>query len=290
MSSADLSVSVLAHRGGGALRAYLGVSGYFFKGVQMLRSMRDLKLYTIGATDGEIGHVSDFFFDGRSWVIRYLVIETGSWLLSRKVLLSPYALMDADWMHKRLPVRITREQVKNSPDVDTDRPVSRQHEIDHATYYGYPGYWAGEGLWGNGLHVPILPPDMGVVNAQERDDNPNLRSCKAVLGYTLHAIDGDIGHVQDMLVDEDSWAIRYLVVQTSSWWLNHQVLIAPNWFTDISWDTSTVSVDVTRQAVKDSPSFDSTSVLNRHTEDALHQHYGRIIDRHTNPLRKEDRM
>lgn len=107
----------------------------------MLRSMHEFKSYTIGATDGEIGHVSDFFFEDRGWIIRYLVVETGSWLLSRKVLLSPFSLMEADWMHKRLPTRITREQVKNSPDIDTHMPVSRQHEIQTANYYGYPYYY-----------------------------------------------------------------------------------------------------------------------------------------------------
>ena len=241
----------------------------------MLRSMSELKLYTIGATDGEIGHVSDFFFDGRAWVIRYLVVETGSWLLSRKVLLSPYALLEADWLHKRLPVRITREQVKNSPDIDTERPVSRQHEIDYANFYNYPQYWAGHGLWGNGLYVPSMPIAQTLVNKEDRDDDPNLRSCGAVLGYSVQATDGEIGHIKGMLVDEDNWAIRYLVVETSSWWMNHQVLVAPNWFTDISWEQSTVGVALTRQAIKDSPRFDSTNELNRQDEIALHKYYGR---------------
>ena len=111
----------------------------------MLRSMQDLKNYTIGATDGEIGHVTDFFFDDEDWVIRYLVVETSSWLMTRKVLISPYSLLEADWLHKRLPVRINRDQVRNSPDIDTDKPVSRQQEMRYADFYGYPYYWGGMG-------------------------------------------------------------------------------------------------------------------------------------------------
>jgi hypothetical protein len=220
------------------------------KGITMLRSMQELKNYTIGATDGEIGHVTDFFFDDASWVVRYLVVDTGSWLTSRKVLISPYSLMRPDWMHKRLPVRINRDQVKNSPDIDTDKPVSRQHEMSYADYYGYPYYWGAQ-------------------------DDPHLRSCNAVIGYHLHARDGDIGHVQGMLVDEGTWALRYLVVETSTWWGGHQVLISPNWIESISWAEATVSVNLIRQAVKASPRFDSAAELNRGHEIELYGHYQR---------------
>ncbi|MBK7000069.1 MAG: PRC-barrel domain containing protein [Rhodoferax sp.] len=262
----------------------------------MLRSMLDLKKYTIGATDAEVGHVRDFFFDDQAWTIRYLVVETGSWLLSRRVLLSPFSLMDADWMHKRLPVSITCEQVKNSPDIDTQQPVSRQHETQHSDYYGYPYYWGGAGIWGDGLDVPMLR-SRDSNGSRSNDDatekereipihtsafapdagDPHLRSCEAVIGYQIHASDGEIGHVQSMLVDEESWAIRYLVVETGNWWLGHQVLIAPDWLTKISWEDSTVSVGLTCQNIKDSPRFDSSATLNRQVEADLFRHYGRPV-------------
>jgi uncharacterized protein YrrD len=248
----------------------------------MLRSMQELKDYTIGATDGEIGHVTDFFFDDEAWVIRYLVVETGSWLMTRKVLISPFSLMEADWMHRRLPVYINREQVKNSPDIDTEKPVSRQHEMTYANYYGYPYYWGGSGLWGDDLHFPVITPNDGGLNdvelakiaaAQHAKDDPHLRSCKAVVGYHIHARDGDIGHVQGMLVDEDTWALRYLVVETTNWWRGHQVLISPNWIESISWADSKVIVNLNRQAIKDSPRFDSTTELNRQHEVDVYRHY-----------------
>ena len=218
----------------------------------MLRSMQELKKYTIGATDGEIGHVTDFFFDDESWVIRYLVVETGSWLTSRKVLISPYSVMQPDWMHKRLPVRINRDQVKNCPDIDTEKPVSRQHETEYADYYGLPYYW-------------------------ETNNDPHLRSCNAMVGYHMHACDGAIGHVQGMLVDEETWSLRYLVVDTSNWWGGHSVLIAPNWIEAINWPESNVSVNLTRQAIQASPSFDSTAEMNRRHESELYGHYQRSV-------------
>ncbi len=260
----------------------------------MLRSMSDLKGYTIGATDGEIGHVTDFLFDDLRWTIRYLVVETGSWLMSRKVLISPFSLLQADWEHKRLPVRITREAVKNSPDIDTNKPVSRQHEVQYADYYGYPYYWGGDGLWGDSLYYPVMasPPGLGpealaqvrtevagVYARAERtlhqNDDPHLRSCQAVIGYHLEASDGDIGHVKSMLVEEDTWAIRYLVLDTSNWWLGHQLLIPPDWVSDIRWNDSRVSVNLTRQAIQESPRFDSSSELNRQQELDLYRHYER---------------
>ncbi|MFZ4625275.1 MAG: PRC-barrel domain-containing protein [Rhodoferax sp.] len=255
----------------------------------MLRSTQEMKNYAIGATDGEIGHVTDFFFDDESWVIRYLVVETGSWLLSRKVLISPFSLMDADWMHKRLPVRITREQIKHSPDIDTHKPVSRQHEMAYADYYGYPYYWGGSGLWGDGLYAPLLASRNGIGNAPPEvaiphgrgappshlNNDPHLRSCQSVIGYHIHASDGDIGHLQELLVDEKTWSIRYMVVDTRHYWIGHTVLVSPDWVKDINWGESNVTLDLMQQSVKDSPRFDSTAELNRQRETEIHQHYGR---------------
>jgi len=115
----------------------------------MLRSMDDLKDYTIHATDGNIGHVKDFYFDDETWAIRYLIVDTGSWLSNRKVLISPIAIRIPNWRDRVLPVSITKEQVRNSPDIDTDKPVSRQHEVEFQEHYNYPSYWGGAGLWGD---------------------------------------------------------------------------------------------------------------------------------------------
>jgi hypothetical protein len=122
----------------------------------MLRSMRDLANYAIRATDGTIGHVKDFYFEDGTWVVRYLVIDAGSWLSSRKVLISPMALGQPDWTQKVLPASITKRQVRNSPNIDTDKPVSRQHEKQYLEYYGYPFYWGGAGLWGAGVYPSAM--------------------------------------------------------------------------------------------------------------------------------------
>jgi len=259
----------------------------------MLRNIKDLVGYAIGATDGAIGHVKDFYFDDDSWAIRYLVVETGGWLASRKVLISPIAIGNPDWARELLPVAISKEQVRKSPDIDTDKPVSRQHETDYTTYYGYPYYWDGAGLWGEGTYPNMLLPGhegFGSSSAsraegeyayakreeaRRRDEDPHLRSCNAVAGYHIHATDGEIGHVESLLIDDQTWAILYLIVNTSNWWVGHKVLISPAWIQDVSWFDSMVSITVTRQAVKSAPAYDPTEPLDRQHEMRLYKHYGR---------------
>ena len=258
----------------------------------MLRNTKDLEDYTLGATDGPIGHVKDFYFDDDTWVIRYLVVDTSSWLASRKVLISPIAIGKPDWVEQMLPAALTKLQVKNSPDIDTDKPVTRQHEKDYLGHYGYPYYWGGAGLWGSGGYPYMMLPGyagygsesaaraeannaQARAEASHRHDDPHLRSCKAVIGYKIQAIDGEIGHVQGMLLDDETWAIRYLVINTSNWWLGHELLVAPPWILGVSWADGTVSVDMTRQALKDAPPYDSRVPLGRQHELDTYGHHGR---------------
>lgn len=256
----------------------------------MLCPSDDLLKLAISASDGVIGEVKDLYFDDKAWAVRYLVVETGSWLLSRKVLISPIAAARPDWPTKLLPVSLTREQVKHSPDIDTDMPVTRQHETDYFDYYSYPYYWGGMGLWGGGGFPGMLPPghygsapgiraeadrDPSRSETSQPDQDPHLRSCKAVVGYVLEAIDGEIGHVQGMLIDEDSWAIRYLMVRTGNWWLGNDVLVAPQWIKRVSWADQAVAVDLTRVALKNAPWYDPAVPLTREMEIAVFEHYGR---------------
>jgi sporulation protein YlmC with PRC-barrel domain len=261
----------------------------------MLRSVQELEGYAIRATDGTIGHVKDIYFDDHNWAVRYFVVETGSWLSSRKVLISPIAIGKPDWTARVLPVSITKEQVKNSPDIDTDKPVSRQHEMQYLGYYGYPYYWGGAGLWGSGAYPGAMLTGVGYNGSganylleqaedaraeaaeERRQDNsdPYLRSCNALLRYHIEATDGSMGHVKGLLVDEETWAIRYLIVETSNWWGGHQVLIAPQWIQELNWPDATIAVNLTRRAVKEAPAYDSSLPMSREHEMNLYRHHTR---------------
>jgi hypothetical protein len=241
----------------------------------MLRSMKDMEDYTIGATDGVIGRVKDYYFDDESWVIRYLVVDTGDGSTQRKVLISPISIGRPNWSEKILPASLTRAQVQKSPDIDTNKPVSRQHEMGYLGYYGYGTYWGGGGLWGAGIYPDELQAGLKSTDARHQGDDVHLRSGNEIMRYYVHASDGDLGHVQGLIVDEKSWAIRYIVVNTSNWWLGHNVIISPEWIDDVDWPESKLSIDLTRQAIKDSPPYDPMALLSRDQEAGIHAHYGR---------------
>lgn len=260
----------------------------------MLRDVKTMVGFAIEATDGDLGHVKDFYFDDDSWVIRYLIVETGTWLSNRKVLVSPISMGEPNWSAEKLPVRLTREQVRACPSIDTDKPVSREYEQNFGGYYGYPNYWGSDGLWGAGYYPwtlyggtpyeesisengmePGYRRRMQHMADEHRNADPHLRSCDAITGYHIHATDGDIGHIEGMLVDERTWAIRYLVLNTSNWWLGHSVLVAPEWITDVSWIERTVTIDLAREVIKDSPQWNPSLLPDRPQEARIYQHYGR---------------
>ena len=254
----------------------------------MLRSMKDLKGFTIGATDGDIGQVEAFYFDDTSFTVRHLVVDTGGWLGGRKVLISPRAIHDIDWLPSlvggedrgRLNAALTKAQVEKSPNIDTDQPVSRQKEIEYYRHYGYASYWSGQYLWGDSP-VPVMSSEQATLEHERRwewgaeeSGDPHLRSSAAVIGYHIAATDGDIGHVEDFLVDDATWSIRYMVVDTSNWWLGRKVLVSAEWIASVDWNDSLLHVDMTREQIEHGPEYDPSGPVQREYEMRLHEHYG----------------
>lgn len=249
----------------------------------MLRSVSSLDGATVSATDGEIGSVKEAYFDDDKWTIRYLIVNTGTWFTGRDVLISPYSVKQPMTDRSVVDVSLTREQVKNSPDVDTHKPVSRQFEHSYLGYYGYPMYWGGPGLWAGGVY-PTLPameatPIEREVAARENtvsEEDVHLRSTSKVNGYDIQATDDTIGHVEDFVFDDESWAIRYLVVDTRNWWPGgKRVLVATHWIDRIDWTDSKVFTTLTGEAIKDSPEYNPDLPLDRDYETRLHTAHGR---------------
>ncbi len=250
----------------------------------MLNTFTHLTGSTVTASDGDIGHVKAAFFDDQYWTIRFVVVGCGSWLSEREVLISPYAIHQPLGSGSTVNVSLTQAQVKGSPDVDTQQPVSRQHEIENLRYYAYPAYWEGDAMWGLGAY-PMLPPMLTPAEtaaadaAQERalkSADVHLRSSAKVIGYDIQATDESIGHVQDFVFDDESWAIRYLVVDTRNWWPGgKKVLIATHWIDGIDWATHTVKIALTREQIKASPAYEDTLPVARDYEKRLHDAYNR---------------
>ena len=248
----------------------------------MLRLANHLKHFSLGARDGDIGKVNDFYFDDAHWVVRYLVADTGKWIPGRLVLISPNALRQVDESKKRLALDLTQQQIKDSPPIQEHETVSRQFEINYFQYYGWPMYWEGPWLWGPTTY-PVGLANLPVANPPGTQSAPpvkpgsgpdaHLRSMREVTGYRIHARDGELGHVDEFVVDDRDWAIRYLVVDTRNWWPGKHVLVSPDWASDIRWSQSEVVINLDRQTIKDAPEFTKSTPLTAEYERRLLEHY-----------------
>ncbi len=234
----------------------------------MLRSVKNLKGYKISAQDGSIGKVVDLYFDDQAWIARYLIADTGRWLPGRKVLIPRAVLGRPDWDKNQFHVGLTKDRIEDGPSIKEDEPVSRQHEVELFQHLHVNPYWA---------RVPggVFVVKEALKTHDGSNGDPNLRSSQEVIGYHIEAADGEIGHVEDVIVDDDTWTIRYLVIDTKNLLPGKKVLVAPTWIKGISWSDSKVSVDLTSSQIKDSPEYEPGAPVNREFEQRLYDYYGR---------------
>ncbi|WP_114284426.1 PRC-barrel domain-containing protein [Sulfitobacter sp. DFL-23] len=242
----------------------------------------DIIGYSLRAKDGAIGSITDILFDDRHFGLRWVVIDTGTWLPGRKVLLPPTALGTPDPATREYPVDLTLSEIEDAPGLETDQPVSRQLETDIYGFYGWHPYWYGGYGYAmvGGVQPAGLTPGQTVDRQQaklaqeQQKGDGHLHSVEEVTGYYVEATDDNIGHIEDFVIDESSWAVRYLVIDTKNWWPGKMVLISPDWLRGIAWTDGKVHVGVTRDKVKDSPEFDPSTTIDRKYEESIHAHYG----------------
>jgi len=244
----------------------------------MLWDISAIDGYDIEATDGHLGTVSDLLFSDADWVVRWLVVDTGKWLSGRKVLLPVSALGKPDPAGRHFPVKLTKQQVKASPDIVTDQPVSRQVEAYVYDYYGWDTYWDNGSFDMNAMSTPLVAPilptsDSVSAEVHPYEGDPHLRSVAAITGYHIHAVDGEIGHVEDFLVDDIGWSVRYLIVDTKNWWPGERVLISPRAVRRIEWADRLIYLDVDREKVKASTRYDPSVALDRAYAEKLLSRY-----------------
>lgn len=229
----------------------------------MLHSAKHLVGCAVQATDGEIGTVDDMYFDDERWVVRYLVVDTGRWLTGRKVLLSPLSFQHADWDGRSVQMNLTREQIENSPGIDAHMPVSRRQEAELFRHYGYPYYWAGPYAWGLSMYPVMLETQQleeektrSELQTGAEEQDRHLRSVNEVHGYTIQATDDTLGHVEDLLFDEQDWSVQLIVIDPRNWWPGKHVMVAPERISAVSWDDKSVTVAMSRTEIERSPEFD----------------------------------
>jgi hypothetical protein len=247
----------------------------------MFQSVKNLTGYLVKATDGDIGTVDQFFLSSGTWIIRYIVIDLGRWLPGRNVLVAPgMVLYPPDWNKRVIPINLTKHQIKESPEIDDRKPVSRQKEIELHKYFNWVPYWLPSP--GGYVNPPVsaiedVLDEQNTAEQNKGKEDPELRSTKEILKYRIHARDGEIGHVEDFIMDDQDWIIRYLVVDTRNWLPGKKVLLSPEWIENVSWADSEVQVDLSREAVKESPTYDPSAPVNREYEARVYDYYGRPV-------------
>jgi sporulation protein YlmC with PRC-barrel domain len=228
----------------------------------MQRNIKSLIGYGMEATDGDIGKVEEFYFEDTTWLIRYLVVKTGNWFLYRKVLIAPQSIVKRNAEPGVFPVNLNKEQIRTSPDIDTDKPVSEQQDMQLYGHYAWQRYGGG-GFYAGGSaaamdNVPIIVEKImkeADPNNKRSDDDLHLRGTKTIIGYHIHASDGDVGHVSDFIFDDTNWQINYLVVDTHNWFGGKKVLIETGTIKEIQWENSKVIVNTPTNLIKDGPVF-----------------------------------
>lgn len=243
----------------------------------MFNHAKTLSGYKLQCLDGEIGTVDEFYFDDQFWTVRYLVANTGNWLTGNQVLISPYALGEVNMAQHHIAIGLRKKQIEESPSIATDMPVSQQFESEYYGYYGWRPYWTGSFMWGMYSYPNQNSEEYKDQVKNEKVWDPHLRSTRAVSGYNIQAADGEIGHVVDFIINDNTWAIRYLIVDIQNWWPGKKILISPMWIERVSWKDSKIFVDLSKEAIKSAPEYQEDSLPTRDYEIGLHKHYDRLV-------------
>ena len=241
----------------------------------MLHEAKQLERFKINANDGDIGYVYDFYFDDLKWIIRYMVVDTGHWLTGRRVLISPLSIGKPDYQTKQLSVKLDKEQIVDSPHISEDEPISQQHQKVLADYYGWPVYWS-------------VDPALNAMGAMEmaKEENkkgdPHLRSIREVRNYNIEATDGNIGYVENFIIDDKNWDIKYLIIDTRKWmhWLpgGEYILITHELIEKIDWAESNVYIKVDKNTIKNAPVYDTKKQIDDKFEYKLYDWMKEFID------------
>lgn len=238
------------------------------------RALQDITGMRIHATDGDLGHVRDVYFEDGQWLVRYLEVDTSHWLLDRHVLLAPTAVQSLDQEHGRIHVSLTREQVRNSPDIDSHKPVSRQHQMPLHEYFQWPlqspdGVWEGAELAAELHKLMIETRGQEVTVPLPEQDDPHLWSVRALSHYGLQGTDGDLGRVDDFLVHPDAWTIRHIVVAGRSPLQGKSFLVPVDRITGISWDARRIRVTLGSETIGGLPRLAASQRLTQDELDRL---------------------
>lgn len=241
----------------------------------MKRSLKKILEYKVLTNDKTEGDIQDFLFDEKRWTIRYMKADFGNFFSPEKVLIPKEFLEAPDWQNRFFPIKMSNDEIDKCPNLDDHQPVSRKYEEMLFEHYDLKPYWY------SAYTVPIAssfyPPRPLKVPSAEIDENKLdtiLRSFEEVKGYHIQAVDGKIGHIEDIIVDDDDWQIVYVAIDTSNWlpW-SKKVLIAIDWMETISYEKREVKINLHTESIKNAPEYDESQTIDESFEKTLYDFY-----------------
>jgi len=198
------------------------------------------------AEDGAAGTALDFTVNCVNWHISELVTSVGSWWRSYEVRIPRVSLQRPVGATGMLPVSLTKKQIKESPTTGDSGAFQREMKND---------------LLAVGVPVPEL-------------STPQPIRWNTIVAYRAHVLDGPVGTLRDLILDDENWHIRYLVVELALEGTSHQTLVSSDWVSSIHPDKSSVSLNLSIRELIGSPEYDPKVPVNRDIEGKLYDYYG----------------
>ncbi|QRR00830.1 PRC-barrel domain-containing protein [Dyadobacter sandarakinus] len=228
----------------------------------MERSFKSLTHYGLGAIDGEIGKICDVYVDGATWHICYWIVDTGTLLDQRKVMIAAHSVLGIECRNKTFETSLSRNQIKDSPVIDTNKAESNQQEIisDH-----FRNYW-------------FLPIKHGVLLDKEANrgiSNINLRSLEVLLSCKIYGTDSYLGRVIDYILDTKYWKIDYLIIEIGGLFRSQKVLIPIKLINTINWTVLVININMAKKEFGQLQCYDPQGRVNILSDGSFLDYHGR---------------
>ena len=245
--------------------------------MKQFRRVRDITALTPYAIDDQIGSIAELYFDDQNWAVRYLIVKTGGWLSGRYVLIAPLAVSDIDDAAASMRINLRKDQIEQAPPIEKAKPISRRYEEAYYEHFRWAPYWLPSTTV---LGAPIPYPEPSTMGLDEpalpeAPEKSHLRSSAEVIGYRIHALDGEIGHIEDLVVDDEDWIVSYAEVDTRNWLPGKKVLVQTGRIKRIDWHSQSVTMSLTRHAIESAPVYDPSMLITPDYEIQLFTHYGK---------------
>lgn len=241
----------------------------------MKHSIKDLLDFKVITRDDMDGNAKDMLFDQDSWTIRYLEVDFGNLFTDKRVLLPRFLLKDTFIGDNRFLVDANKNDIDACPKPDQHMPISRKYEEELHRYYRLDYYWEQPSVAPvDPVMGPAYPFRVPAGEVDEVNLGTNLRSFREIKGYDIHASDGNLGNIADLIFDDSNWKIVYAIINTGNWlsW-RKKVIVDIGWIDRISYSNKEAVTSLNMESIKNSPEYDPKITIDSQFEQSLHGYY-----------------